>query len=304
MSDQQEGLPTPEADPIFKLGQKVLIDEGPKGPHRIDSIEPGMLPAVGENLEATEKTGYWYVVSRDGGEPYRAAELNLMLVSDQLPALECIDGRFYTDGREISREEAIEAGWKEDFNEPSEAPPEPETANGGSASIEGPESVEDRLRAGYKAGQGERRKTLEIAPGRYHDLAAEFKPVDWDLRRRLIRQANRKGESGTEADMRINSALMAGACVSMLFRPAPGQGYAPLHTLAEKFKGGEPIRFDTRLAEILGMELIGGESEADICRLVFGDPGIFEAHYMMLSGWSLQAFEDDEEEDEGGDRPT
>jgi hypothetical protein len=51
--------------------------------------------------------------------------------------------------------------------------------------------------------------------------------------------------------------------------------------------------------------LIGGESVGDICRLVFGDPGVFEAHYMMLNGWSLQAFDDDdEEEDEGGDRPT
>jgi hypothetical protein len=168
-------------------------------------------------------------------------------------------------------------------------------------------SVEDRLRAGYKAGQGERRKTIEIAPGRYHDLAAEFKPIDWDLRRRLIRQAGKRGEGGHEADLRINSQLMAEACLSMMFRPAPGQDYAPLHTLVDRFKGGEPVRFDERLAQVLGIELIGGESEGDICRLVFGDPGVFEAHYMILNGWSLQAFDDDPEDEEdegGGERPT
>lgn len=191
-------------------------------------------------------------------------------------------------------------------NPPSDAPSATETPAEAPAGGSGPASVEDRLRAGYKAGQGERRKTIEIAPGRYHDLAGLFKPVDWDLRRRLIRQANRKGEAGHEADLRINSVLMADACVSMMFRPAPGQDYAELHTLVDRFKGGEAVRFDERLAQVLGIELIGGESEGDICRLVFGDPGVFEAHYMILNGWSLQAFDDDEEdeEDEGGGRPT
>lgn len=190
-------------------------------------------------------------------------------------------------------------------NTPPEAPSADLTASNGSGGDEGADNVLGRLRAGYKAGQGERRKTIEIAPGRYHDLAAEFRPVDWDLRRRLIRAAGRRGEAGHEADLHINSQLMADACVSMLFRPAPGKPYAQLHTLVEKYKQGDPVRFDSRLAEILGMELIGGESEGDICRLVFGDPGVFEAHYMVLNGWSLQAFDDeDEDEDEGGDRPT
>lgn len=188
----------------------------------------------------------------------------------------------------------------------------PEAASGQQAGSEAPaggeapNNVLGRLRAGYAAGQGERRKTIEIAPGRYHDLAVECKPVDWDLRRRLIRQANRRGEAGHEADLRINAQLMADACVSMMFRAAPGQGYVQLHTLLDKYRQGDPIRFDSRLAEILGMELIGGESEGDICRLVFGDPGVFEAHYMILNGWSLQAFDEDDEEDEdeGGGRPT
>ena len=222
-------------------------------------------------------------------------------------AVEVRDGCFYIEGNEVTEDEARAAGWTPEQTTPPDAPSATETPVEAEAGGDGPASVEDRLRAGYKAGQGERRKTIEIAPGRYHDLAAEFKPVDWDLRRKLIRTAGRKGEAGHEADLRINSVLMADACVSMMFRPAPGQDYAQLHTVVERFRAGEPVRFDSRLAEVLGMELIGGESEGDICRLVFGDPGVFEAHYMILNGWSLQAFDDDPEDEEdegGGERPT
>lgn len=213
------------------------------------------------------------------------------------------DGKFYIEGNEVTEAEARAAGYL------PEAPSEPETAPEGEPGTDAPPSVEDRLRRAYKSGQGERRKTIAIAPGLFQDLAARFQPVDWDLRRTLIRQAERKGESGPETDLRINSTLMANACISMMFRPHEGAEYAELHTLIERFKGGTPIRFDSRLAEVLGMELIGGESEADICRLVFGGDGaVFESHYIILNGWSIRAFDDDEEgedgEDEGGGRPT
>lgn len=217
-------------------------------------------------------------------------------------AVEVRDGHFFINEVEVTKDDARAAGWTPEQDPTSEAPSGAETDSEADAGVEGGDNVLGRLRAGYKAGQGERRKTIEIAPGRYDSLAAEFKPVDWDLRRKLIRTAGRKGEAGHEADLRINSVLMADACVSMLFRPEPGKDYVQLHTLVKRFATGEPIRFDSRLAEVLGMELIGGESEGDICRLVFGDTGVFEAHYMILNGWSLQAFDDDpeDEEDEGG----
>jgi hypothetical protein len=230
---------------------------------------------------------------------------NLERAADRTQHVEVIEGRFYLDGEEIAEAQAKEL-LGDNFPAAPDAPSDAETDSEAPAGGDGPENVLGRLRAGYAAGQGERRKTIEIAPARYDGLAAEFKPINWELRRKLIRRANRQGESGYEADLRINAACMADACVSMLFRPAPGADYVQLHTLVEKYRGGEAIRFDSRLADILGMELIGGESEADICRLVFGDSGIFEAHYVMLNGWSLDAFDisDDEDEDEGGDRPT
>lgn len=221
-------------------------------------------------------------------------------------AVEVVDGRFYIEGNEVSEDAARAAGWTPEAEASADGQSGAETAVEHTQGENAPGSVMGRLRAGYAAGQGDRRKVLEIAPARYHDLAAEFKPVDWDLRRKLIRVANRRGETGHVADLSINAQLMADSCVTMLFRPAAGEDYKPLHGLIEKFKGGEPIRFDSRLAEVLGIELIGGEHGGDIVRLVFGDAGIFEAHYMMLNGWSLQAFgEDDEDEaDEGGERPT
>lgn len=226
-------------------------------------------------------------------------------VADRTQHVEIVEGRFYLDGEEITEEDAKEL-LGDDFPTAPDAPSATDRNPEAPAGSDGQENVLGRLRAGYAAGQGERRKTIEIAPARYDGLAAEFKPINWELRRKLIRRANRQGESGYEADLRINAACMADACVSMLFRPAPGADYVQLHTLVEKYRGGEVIRFDSRLADILGMELIGGESGADICRLLFGDSGIFDAHYMTLNGWSLDAFDisDDEDEDEGGDRPT
>lgn len=223
--------------------------------------------------------------------------------------VEVREGAFFIEGAEVTEAEAREAGWTPEQEPALTASGATETADEADPDTSGPPSIEQRLRAAYKEGQGERTKVLALAPGRFNGLAARFGPIDWDLRRVLIRRAERKGESGPEVDLRINSTLMADACQSMLIRPEPGQDYAELHTQIERFRGGAPIRFDSRLADILGMDLIGGESEGDICRLLFGDPGAFESHYISLNGWSIQAFGDDEEdeevgEDEGGDRPT
>lgn len=163
-------------------------------------------------------------------------------------------------------------------------------------------SILDSLRASYAAGEGERETTLPIAPGRYNGLAAVYRPIDWDLRRKLQRKAQRTGNTGAEAEAAFQAVLIADACKEIVMRPEPGAEYVPLHTLLKQF-GDVPIVFDTRLAEVLGMNLIGGETEGDICRLVFGDRGAFEVHMTALTIWSTQVA-DDEEEDEGGGRPT
>lgn len=185
---------------------------------------------------------------------------------------------------------------------PADAPtngvPAPEAGGGDIA----PDSILGRLRAAYAAGEGERETTIPIAPGRYNDLAAVYRPIDWELRRRLQRKAQRTGDTGPEAEASFQAILVADACKAIVMRPGPGEEYVPLHTLVKQF-GDTPIRFDSRLASALGMSLIGGESEGDICRLVFGDRGAFEVHMTQLTTWSTQVVPDDDE-DEDGDRPT
>lgn len=189
-----------------------------------------------------------------------------------------------------------------------EAPSADLPASNGSPVAEDAPSVLKRIREAYKSGEAERRTTIPIAPGRYHDLAAQYRPIDWELRRRLMRKAERTGAVTDEANANFQATLCADACISIMVRPEPGAEFVELHTLVERYQADAPIRFDTRLAAVLGMELIGGESEADICRLVFGAEAAFDVHFAALSQWSTQVMpgdEDEEEgEDEGGGRPT
>jgi hypothetical protein len=222
------------------------------------------------------------------------------------PAVEVRDGRFYIEGMEVTEAKARAAGWT-----PSEG--SGDAASGNLAASEAPvgddeaPSVLGRLREAYAAGEVDRRTTFLIAPGRYHDLAAQYRPIDWELRRRLMRKAERTGAFTDEANANFQATLCADACISIMVRPEPGQDFVELHTLIERYKTDAPIRFDERLAAVLGMELIGGESEADICRLVFGEEAAFDVHFAALTQWSTQVApgdEDEEGEDEGGGRPT
>jgi len=224
---------------------------------------------------------------------------------DTLSNIEIVDGRYFRDGQEIAETEARDLLGAE-F--PPEARSDDLAASEASAGVENAPPVLDRLREAYKAGEAERRTTIPIAPGRYHDLAARYRPIDWQLRRRLMGKAERTGAYTDEANANFQATLCADACISIMVRPEPGAEFVELHSLLDRYKADAPIRFDERLASILGMDLIGGESEADICRLVFGGEAAFEVHFTQLSQWSAQVApgEEDEEEgdDEGGGRPT
>lgn len=170
-----------------------------------------------------------------------------------------------------------------------------------------PPAVLDRLRRAYAAGESERSTVIPIAPGRYRDLAAKYRPLDTGLRRKLQRRAERLGEEGSEANLNFQATLLADACLSIMIRPEPGAEWAEAHTVpgADKIAHGEPVRFDKRLAVILGMELIGHETQAEVARLVFGDEAVFDVHYTQFSTWSTQLVGDgDEDDEEGGERPT
>jgi hypothetical protein len=172
-------------------------------------------------------------------------------------------------------------------------------------------SVLTRLRRAYAAGDSERTTTIAIAPGRYQDLAAKYRPLDTDLRRKLQRRAERTGAFGQEANLEFQATLLADACLSIMIRPEPGAEWEEAHKVAEvaPLTQGEVVRFDRHLAAILGIELVGEETQAQVARLVFGDEAGFDVHYTQFSTWSTQLApgEDDEDEDdegEGSNRPT
>ena len=190
---------------------------------------------------------------------------------------------------------------------PSEALSEPVAAAENGSGLDSPPSVLDRLRRAYAAGESERTTVIPIAPGRYHDLAAKYRPLDTELRRKLQRKADRTGAHGHEANLAFQASLLADACLSIMIRPEPGAEWEEAHTLPglQPVTQGEVVRFDRHLAAILGMELIGGEAQADVARLVFGEEAAFDVHYSQFSTWSTQLVADEEdEEDEGAERPT
>src|SRR4051812_587990 len=206
------------------------------------------------------------------------------------------DGRFYIEGAEVTEDEAREAGWQPEAAE--EAPPADAAAP----------SVKERLRRAYAEAVEEegRTKVIQIAPGIYHGLAGKYRPIDPELRRKLNRKADRTGERGEEADLNFKATLLADACLEILMRPEPGADYAPLVDQVTEFQGGEPVRYDRRLAELIGINAPEGATQAAVARLVFTDPIIFDAHYTAFSLWSTAALPDDEDEEESESegRPT
>jgi hypothetical protein len=186
------------------------------------------------------------------------------------------------------------------------------SASNGSAGAGEGASVLDRLRRAYAAGDVDRNTTIPIAPGRYQDLAAKYRPLDTGLRRKLQRKAERTGAFGQEANLDFQATLLADACLSIMIRPEPGSEWVEAHTVeaVKPLAMGEVVRFDRHLAAILGIELIGGETQGDVARLVFGDEAAFDVHYTQFSTWSTQLSpgeEDEDEEDEDGEgsnRPT
>jgi hypothetical protein len=227
----------------------------------------------------------------------------------QDPAGQATDPRLDPASPEYDADYAAEVAAQ---NPPPDLQGEARAASNGDGGGEQAPSVLGRLRRAYAAGDAERTTVISIAPGRYHDLAAKYRPLDTDLRRKLQRRAERTGAFSQEANLNFQATLLADACLSIMIRPEPGAEWEEAHKVdaVSAVAAGEVVRFDRRLAAILGMELIGGESQADVARLVFGDEAAFDVHYTQFSTWSTQLApgegdeDEDDEDGEGSSRPT
>lgn len=165
-----------------------------------------------------------------------------------------------------------------------------------------PPPVLDSLRTMHAARTEDRRKVLMIVPGRYRSmLAARCKPVAWNDQRRKVRKMQAQGDS-EETELNYGAGVIADACEEILIRPEQGAPLQPMHEVVAEFKGQEPVRFDARLAQALGIDA-QGLGPVEICRLVFDNPSALNAYFAELDAWLKEATEDDEDED-GADRPT
>lgn len=162
-------------------------------------------------------------------------------------------------------------------------------------------SVLDALRRQYADADQERRTTLLIVPGRFQgNLAARYKAVPWSEQRRKIRQAAKAGES-EEAELNYGAGVIVDACEEILVRPEPGKPLVPMHLAVDDFKGGEPVRYDPRLAKALGIDPAGLDP-VGVCRMVFANPAALNQHFAEVDAFLREAVGGEDEDDE--ERPT
>ena len=257
------------SEPRFEVGQIVLVDEGPRGQHKIDSVEKGEIPAVNPTDPADEdftEPGYWYTVTPvTGGESYRAAEFNLMAAEAQLREGE------------------------------------------GETVISEPLSVFEQLGRDYAAASEDRRETFAILPGRFRSsLFMRARPVDPQKRKKKVRRISKTGITD-EAEARYAAEIIADACDCIMVRLKDGDDPIPAHEVPKAGLGEDPVRFDQRLGKVvpsLGEILQGSEPPAAIVRLLFKNTDALDGFYVELDQWLKEASPTEEDEEGQDQRPS
>lgn len=185
---------------------------------------------------------------------------------------------------------------------------EPEVEPEGNGHSVTPPSVFEELREQFDAATQERRLTIPIAPGRFGgNLAVRYHPGPWSDYRRKAERHFRKG-SNEAVERAFAASVMVECCDSILYRPSDGTDLLPMAEVNPAWRGQEPVRFDDRLAEAVfppDKRPKPGTSPTTICRLLFGESGALDDHFLTLDAWLKEAIASDEDdEDEGGGRPT
>lgn len=213
--------------------------------------------------------------------------------------------RFLCDGQEITEAEALAAGWRPDGDGDGDGSGE-EAAPTATERLQGP-SVLDTLREAYHEADAERSTVLMIVPGRFNSaLAARYRPIPWTEQRRRIRRMAKQGDS-EETELNYGAGLIAEACEEILVRTEAGGPLKPLHEVVPEF-AGQPVRYDARLCQTLGIEHRDGMRGPQVCRLVFNNPQALNQHFAELEAFLREGAVDDEDEEGDGEgdggRPT
>jgi hypothetical protein len=145
--------------------------------------------------------------------------------------------------------------------------------------------------------RGEERRPLDLAiPGYEDQLIARYRVLDHDKVEKLKRRV-RKMVQAQDDDAELKGAMdtIAAACVGMFVRQEDGS-LKPMNECPSDLElGDEPIRYDERLAEVLGID-----SEGKVRTLIFqmfGEEGlIIENHFQRIDAWMSGVNEDDDED--------
>lgn len=172
-----------------------------------------------------------------------------------------------------------------------------------------PPSVLSRLRGAYARAQeskGDRRKTILIVPGRYEGLlGVRFRPIPWDEQRKRVMKAQRQGGGAGNAEVELDYAagVIAEACETIMLRDEASGELLPATEAVREFAGQDPVRFDSRLLSVLGIDVPSADRlrGKSIVRLVYDNPAALNSDFGALQAWLSEEQAGDEDDEE---RPT
>jgi hypothetical protein len=148
----------------------------------------------------------------------------------------------------------------------------------------------ETLRDKRKAIGQDRRYSLEI-PGYDGKLVAQYKVVPWDEMKRLADKLDKSQSPRKELLAQVDTLLMA--CVQILARD--GGEDKPLQEVFPEI-GDEPIRFDERLAKVLGFEPDSGSPARSIVFKTFDNDIAITSHHQKVAEWMESSRSDDEKD--------
>lgn len=158
----------------------------------------------------------------------------------------------------------------------------------GASSPDAPEgSILSALREKRSEIREDRRTKLSV-PGYDDMLVAEYKAIPYELLQTIVKRSVKAKSS--RADLNAMMDALIQACVSFHYRNEDGD-LIPLNEVDPKF-GDEPIVYDPRLAEVIG---VTGDTARQICQAVFNNDLALADHNSDLIDW-MRGSEDEESE--------
>lgn len=154
----------------------------------------------------------------------------------------------------------------------------------------GSKSLMERLRSQRAAIGRERRLDLPI-PG-YDGLVARYKKVSWDETKKIAEKVDKS--KSPRRELMGHADYLVAACDTILVHD--GEQLRPIHEVfADMLDDDEPVKFDHRLAKILGIE--GDvDSARKVCLAVFNNPMAVTAQHNEVGQWN-QASQTEDDED-------